>query len=155
MVKTFDNESSLAVEFHSEHTTPIRMPATLVNKCIVSVQSPGKTKRIKKRNFLYQFLHAFFRFQHNLHIVFWVIYCFLGKRCIVFKALTKCCFIVLFDFALILLDMPAGVVTLTLYENETAVCSTTVKYYTEMEEICTYLEKVTDPMKFMCQVTPK
>ncbi|XP_056616516.1 phosphoinositide 3-kinase adapter protein 1 isoform X1 [Triplophysa dalaica] len=88
MVKTLDDDGSLEVEFQSEHTTPIRMPATLANKCIVTVQSP---------------------------------------------------------------DMAAGVVTLTLYKNESMVCSTTVKYYTEMEEICTYLEKVTDPVKFMCQ----
>lgn len=88
MVKAFDDEGSLEVEFRSEHTTPKRIPATLVNKCIVTVQSP---------------------------------------------------------------DMPAGIVSLTVYKNESTVCSTTVKYYTEIEEICTYLEKVTDPMKFMCQ----
>lgn len=55
MVKTLDDDGSLEVEFQSEHSTPIRMPATLANKCIVTVQSPGKTKPIRKRNFLYQF----------------------------------------------------------------------------------------------------
>ncbi|KAA0717907.1 B-cell adapter for phosphoinositide 3-kinase [Triplophysa tibetana] len=88
MVKTLDADGCLEVEFQSEHTTPIRMPATLANQCIVTVQSP---------------------------------------------------------------DMAAGVVTLTLYKNESMVCSSTVNYYTEMEEICTYLETVTDPLKFMCQ----
>lgn len=48
--------------------------------------------------------------------------------------------------------MPAGEVTLYLYSNESIVCSTTVTYYTEMEEICKYLEKVMDPVHFMCQV---
>ncbi|KTF85678.1 hypothetical protein cypCar_00019829 [Cyprinus carpio] len=48
-------------------------------------------------------------------------------------------------------DMPAGKVSLTLYKNESVVCSTTVTYYTEMEEICRYLKKAMDPMQFMCQ----
>lgn len=48
--------------------------------------------------------------------------------------------------------MPTGEVTLHLYSNESIVCSTTVTYYTEMEEISNYLEKVTDPVNFMCQV---
>lgn len=54
-----------------------------------------------------------------------------------------------------LLDMPSGKVSLTLYNNESVVCSTTVTYFTEMEEICRYLEKATDPMQFMCQVMKK
>ncbi|XP_052469095.1 phosphoinositide 3-kinase adapter protein 1-like isoform X1 [Carassius gibelio] len=48
-------------------------------------------------------------------------------------------------------DMPAGKVSLTLYKNESMVCSTTVTYYTEMEEICRYLKKAMDPVQFMCQ----
>ncbi|KAL7889720.1 hypothetical protein AOLI_G00019780 [Acnodon oligacanthus] len=48
-------------------------------------------------------------------------------------------------------DMPAGDVSLHLYTNESVLCSTTVTYYTEMEEISSYLEKVMDPIKFMCQ----
>ncbi|KAK9964544.1 hypothetical protein ABG768_005708 [Culter alburnus] len=88
MVKKFVDEGSLEVEFHSQHSTPQRMPGTLVNECIVTVQSP---------------------------------------------------------------EMPAGKVSLTLYNNESVVCSTTVTYFTEMEEICRYLEKATDPMQFMCQ----
>ncbi|KAL6486917.1 hypothetical protein MHYP_G00035430 [Metynnis hypsauchen] len=48
-------------------------------------------------------------------------------------------------------DMPAGDVSLHIYTNESILCSTTVTYYTEMEEISSYLEKVMDPIKFMCQ----
>ncbi|XP_051774195.1 phosphoinositide 3-kinase adapter protein 1 isoform X2 [Ctenopharyngodon idella] len=88
MVKKFVDEVSLEVEFHSQHSTPQRMPGTLVNECIVTVQSPV---------------------------------------------------------------MPAGKVSLTLYNNESVVCSTTITYFTEMEEICRYLEKAADPMQFMCQ----
>ncbi|XP_067277938.1 phosphoinositide 3-kinase adapter protein 1 isoform X2 [Pseudorasbora parva] len=88
MVKKFVDEGSLEVEFHSQHSTPQRMPGTLVNECIVTVLSP---------------------------------------------------------------EMPAGKVSLTLYNNESVVCSTTVTYFTEMEEICRYLEKAADPMQFMCQ----
>ncbi|XP_051503553.1 phosphoinositide 3-kinase adapter protein 1-like isoform X2 [Myxocyprinus asiaticus] len=88
LVKKFAGEGSVEVEFHSQDSTPKRMPGTLVNECIITVQSP---------------------------------------------------------------DMPAGNVSLTLYNNESVICSTTVKYYTEMEEICRYLEKATDPMQFMCQ----
>ncbi|KAI4894275.1 hypothetical protein NFI96_016310 [Prochilodus magdalenae] len=48
-------------------------------------------------------------------------------------------------------DMPAGKVSLHLYINESVLCSTTVTYYTQMEEISNYLEKVMDPIQFMCQ----
>ncbi|KAF5900711.1 sorbin and SH3 domain-containing protein 1 isoform X1, partial [Clarias magur] len=48
-------------------------------------------------------------------------------------------------------DMPTGEVTLHLYSNGSILCSTTVTYYTEMEEISNYLEKVMDPVHFMCQ----
>uniref|UniRef100_A0A8B9LNS4 DBB domain-containing protein n=1 Tax=Astyanax mexicanus TaxID=7994 RepID=A0A8B9LNS4_ASTMX len=48
-------------------------------------------------------------------------------------------------------DMPAGPASLHLYSNESLICSTTVTYYTEMEEISSYLQKVMDPIKLMCQ----
>ncbi|XP_059373569.1 phosphoinositide 3-kinase adapter protein 1-like isoform X4 [Carassius carassius] len=88
MVKKIVDEGRLEVEFHSQYSTPQRIPGTLVNEYIVTVQSP---------------------------------------------------------------DMPAGKVSLTLYKNESVVCSTTVTYYTEMEEICRYLKKAMDPVQFMCQ----
>ncbi|XP_016412303.1 phosphoinositide 3-kinase adapter protein 1-like isoform X1 [Sinocyclocheilus rhinocerous] len=88
MVKKIVDEGRLEVEFHSQYSTPQRIPGTLVNEYIVTVQSP---------------------------------------------------------------DMPAGKVSLTLYKNESVACSTTVTYYTEMEEICRYLKKAMDPMQFMCQ----
>uniref|UniRef100_A0A8C1D5Z4 Phosphoinositide-3-kinase adaptor protein 1 n=1 Tax=Cyprinus carpio carpio TaxID=630221 RepID=A0A8C1D5Z4_CYPCA len=88
MVKKIVDEGRLEVEFHSQYSTPLRMPGTPVNEYIVTVQSP---------------------------------------------------------------DMPAGKVSLTLYQNESVVCSTTVTYYTEMEEICSYLKKAVDPVQFMCQ----
>lgn len=88
MANKFVDEGSLEVEFHSQNSTPQRRPGTLVNECIVTVQSP---------------------------------------------------------------EMPSGKVSLTLYNNESVVYSTTVTYFTEMEEICRYLEKATDPMQFMCQ----
>ncbi|XP_016390227.1 phosphoinositide 3-kinase adapter protein 1-like isoform X2 [Sinocyclocheilus rhinocerous] len=87
-VKKIVDEGRLEVEFHSQYSTPQRMPGTLVNEYIVTVQSP---------------------------------------------------------------DMPAGKVSLTLYQNESVVCSTTVTYYTEMEDICRCLKKAMDPMQFMCQ----
>ncbi|KAK1791854.1 hypothetical protein P4O66_013840 [Electrophorus voltai] len=48
-------------------------------------------------------------------------------------------------------DMPSGAVSLHVYSDGSSVCSTTLTYYTEMEEINHYLEKVMDPMRFMCQ----
>ncbi|XP_027030863.1 phosphoinositide 3-kinase adapter protein 1 [Tachysurus fulvidraco] len=48
-------------------------------------------------------------------------------------------------------DMPSGEVTMHIYSNEVIVCSANVRYYTEMEEISNYLEKVMDPVHFMCQ----
>lgn len=60
-----------------------------------------------------------------------------------------------FYYYFFLLVMPAGKVSLTLYNNESVVCSTTITYFTEMEEICRYLEKAADPMQFMCQVMMK
>jgi len=52
MAKKFVDEGSLEVEFHSQHSTPQRMPGTLVNDCIVTVQSPGKTKTQKEELFV-------------------------------------------------------------------------------------------------------
>ncbi|KAI5107829.1 phosphoinositide 3-kinase adapter protein 1 [Silurus meridionalis] len=48
-------------------------------------------------------------------------------------------------------EMPTGEVILQLYNNESPLFSTTVTYYTEMEEISNYLEKVMDPVHFFCQ----
>lgn len=52
MVKKFVDEGSLEVEFHSQNSTPQRIPGTLVNECIVTVQSPGKTKTQKEELFI-------------------------------------------------------------------------------------------------------
>lgn len=145
MAKKFVDEGSLEVEFHSQHSTPQRMPGTLVNDCIVTVQSPGKTKTQKEELFisvplcLFTFNWICILFPVNVLIYY--------KRSFVFEALSKQFFF--------LLDMPSGKVSLTLYNNESVVCSTTVTYFTEMEEICRYLEKATDPMQFMCQVMKK
>lgn len=145
MVKKFVDEGSLEVEFHSQHSTPQRMPGTLVNECIVTVQSPGKTKAQKEELFIsvppcfFTFSWIYILFPGNVLIYY--------KRSFVFEA--KVVFVIIFFF---LLEMPAGKVSLTLYNNESVVCSTTVTYFTEMEEICRYLEKATDPMQFMCQV---
>ncbi|XP_076830439.1 phosphoinositide 3-kinase adapter protein 1 isoform X3 [Brachyhypopomus gauderio] len=48
-------------------------------------------------------------------------------------------------------DMPSGAVSLHVYSNGSNICSRTVIYYTEMEEINCYLKKVMDPLQFMCQ----
>nr|XP_009305657.1 phosphoinositide 3-kinase adapter protein 1 [Danio rerio]XP_017214455.1 phosphoinositide 3-kinase adapter protein 1 [Danio rerio] len=88
LVQKCEDEDSVEVEFHSQQSPPLRLPGTLVNQCIVTVQSP---------------------------------------------------------------DMPAGEVSLTVYKNQSVLCSSTVTYYTEMEEICRYLKKATDPVQFMCQ----
>ncbi|XP_073690082.1 phosphoinositide 3-kinase adapter protein 1 isoform X2 [Garra rufa] len=88
MAKQIVDEGRLEVEFHSQYSTPQRVPVSLENEYIVTVQSP---------------------------------------------------------------DMPPGNVSLTLYKNESVLCSTTVTYYTEMEEVCRYLKKAMDPVQFMCQ----
>lgn len=150
MAKKFVDEGSLEVEFHSQHSTPQRMPGTLVNDCIVTVQSPGKTKTQKEELFmsvplcLFTFNWICILFPVNVLIYY--------KRSFVFEVFVKSCFLNYFFF---LLDMPSGKVSLTLYNNESVVYSTTVTYFTEMEEICRYLEKATDPMQFMCQVMEK
>ncbi|XP_051779383.1 phosphoinositide 3-kinase adapter protein 1 isoform X1 [Erpetoichthys calabaricus] len=48
-------------------------------------------------------------------------------------------------------DMPPGPVSVTLYSGNVTVCSTSVHYYTEMEEISRCLLKVSNPVDFMCQ----
>ncbi|KAL1263049.1 hypothetical protein QQF64_005788 [Cirrhinus molitorella] len=88
MAKKIVDEGRLEVEFHSQYSTPQRVPGSLVNEYIVTVQSP---------------------------------------------------------------DLPAGNVSLTLYKNESVLCSAPVTYYTEMEEVCRFLKKAMDPMQFMCQ----
>lgn len=88
LVQKCVDEDSVEVQFHSQQSTPLHLPGTLVNQCIVTVQSP---------------------------------------------------------------DMPAGEVSLTVYKNQSVLCSTTVTYYTEMEEISRYVKKAADPMQFMCQ----
>ncbi|XP_041124856.1 phosphoinositide 3-kinase adapter protein 1-like isoform X2 [Polyodon spathula] len=48
-------------------------------------------------------------------------------------------------------DMPCGPVSVTLYLGDLTVCSTSVSYYTDMEEIGNYLLSAIDPIQFMCQ----
>lgn len=49
-------------------------------------------------------------------------------------------------------DMPAGVVSLTLYTDQSSVSLRPVTYYTNMGEVSRYLESATDPVNFICQV---
>lgn len=49
-------------------------------------------------------------------------------------------------------DMPAGVVSLTMYTDMSSVSLGLVTYYTSMGEVSRYLEKAMDPMTFLCQV---
>ncbi|XP_034754539.1 phosphoinositide 3-kinase adapter protein 1 isoform X1 [Etheostoma cragini] len=48
-------------------------------------------------------------------------------------------------------DMPAGVVSLTMYTDQCCVSLTSVTYYTNMGEVSRYLENATDPVNFICQ----
>nr|XP_046257711.1 phosphoinositide 3-kinase adapter protein 1 isoform X2 [Scatophagus argus] len=48
-------------------------------------------------------------------------------------------------------DMPAGVVSLTMYTDQSCVSLRPVTYYTSMGEVSRYLEKATDPVNFICQ----
>ncbi|XP_070697591.1 phosphoinositide 3-kinase adapter protein 1 isoform X2 [Pempheris klunzingeri] len=48
-------------------------------------------------------------------------------------------------------DMPAGVVSLTLYTDQSCVSLRPVTYYTYMGEVSRYLETATDPVNFICQ----
>ncbi|TRY90546.1 hypothetical protein DNTS_002668 [Danionella cerebrum] len=88
MLRKCGVEGNFEVEFHGQKSTLQRVPGSLLNHCIVTVQSP---------------------------------------------------------------DMPAGKVSLTVYENQCVIYSTTVSYFTEMEQISRYLERAVDPMQFMCQ----
>ncbi|XP_026165193.1 phosphoinositide 3-kinase adapter protein 1 [Mastacembelus armatus] len=48
-------------------------------------------------------------------------------------------------------DMPVGVVSLTLYYDQSCVSLRPVTYYTSMGEVSRYLENATDPINFICQ----
>lgn len=48
-------------------------------------------------------------------------------------------------------DMPAGVVSLTMYTDQSCVSLRPVTYYTNMGEVSRYLENATDPVDFICQ----
>ncbi|XP_028279761.1 phosphoinositide 3-kinase adapter protein 1 isoform X3 [Parambassis ranga] len=48
-------------------------------------------------------------------------------------------------------DMPAGLVSLTLYTDQSAVTLKPVTYYTPMREVSRYLENAADPVNFICQ----
>lgn len=50
------------------------------------------------------------------------------------------------------LEMPAGVVSLTMHTDQSSVSLGPVTYYTSMGEVSRYLEKAVDPMTFLCQV---
>ncbi|XP_020501794.1 phosphoinositide 3-kinase adapter protein 1 [Labrus bergylta] len=48
-------------------------------------------------------------------------------------------------------DMPAGVVSLTMYTNQSCFSLKPVTYYTTIGEVSRLLENATDPVNFMCQ----
>nr|XP_020459645.1 phosphoinositide 3-kinase adapter protein 1 isoform X2 [Monopterus albus] len=48
-------------------------------------------------------------------------------------------------------DMPAGLVSLTMYCDQLCVSLTPVTYYTSMGEVSRYLENASDPVNFICQ----
>ncbi|XP_031729032.1 phosphoinositide 3-kinase adapter protein 1 isoform X1 [Anarrhichthys ocellatus] len=48
-------------------------------------------------------------------------------------------------------DMPAGVVSLTMYSDQCCVSLRPVTYYTNMGEVSRYLEDAADPVNFICQ----
>ncbi|XP_074532213.1 phosphoinositide 3-kinase adapter protein 1 [Halichoeres trimaculatus] len=48
-------------------------------------------------------------------------------------------------------DLPAGVVSLTLYADQSSLRLKPVTYYTVMGEVSRLLEDATDPVRFMCQ----
>ncbi|XP_055517911.1 phosphoinositide 3-kinase adapter protein 1 [Leucoraja erinacea] len=48
-------------------------------------------------------------------------------------------------------DMPPGLVTLTVYSGDLKICSATLTYHTDMEEIENLLNNVINPVEFMCQ----
>ncbi|KAM4607635.1 phosphoinositide 3-kinase adapter protein 1 isoform 2-T3 [Polymixia lowei] len=48
-------------------------------------------------------------------------------------------------------DLPAGVVSLTMYTDQSSVSLRPVTYYTNMGEVSRYLENATAPIEFICQ----
>ncbi|XP_063730888.1 phosphoinositide 3-kinase adapter protein 1 isoform X2 [Eleginops maclovinus] len=48
-------------------------------------------------------------------------------------------------------DLPAGVVSLTMYTDQSCVSLKSVTYYTNMGEVSQYIENATDPVDFICQ----
>ncbi|KAI1894714.1 hypothetical protein AGOR_G00118590 [Albula goreensis] len=48
-------------------------------------------------------------------------------------------------------DMPQGMVLVSLYCNDSVICSRPITYFTNMGEISSYLENVSSPLDFMCQ----
>ncbi|XP_058882528.1 phosphoinositide 3-kinase adapter protein 1-like isoform X3 [Acipenser ruthenus] len=48
-------------------------------------------------------------------------------------------------------DMHCGPVSVTLFSGDLTVCSTSVTYYTDMEEIGNYLLSAINPIQFLCQ----
>lgn len=48
--------------------------------------------------------------------------------------------------------MPAGVVSLTMYTEQSSIRLKSVTYYTHMGEVGQCLETATDPINFICQV---
>lgn len=48
--------------------------------------------------------------------------------------------------------MPAGVVSLTMYTDQSCVSLKPVTYYTNMGEVSRFVENATDPVNFICQV---
>ncbi|XP_058508311.1 phosphoinositide 3-kinase adapter protein 1 isoform X1 [Solea solea] len=48
-------------------------------------------------------------------------------------------------------DMPAGVVSLTMYTDRSCVSLKPVRYYTSMVEVSRLIENATDPVNFICQ----
>ncbi|XP_038593702.1 phosphoinositide 3-kinase adapter protein 1 isoform X1 [Micropterus salmoides] len=48
-------------------------------------------------------------------------------------------------------DMPAGVVSLTMYTDQSCVSLKPVTYYTNMGEVSRFVENATDPVNFICQ----
>ncbi|GCB82453.1 hypothetical protein scyTo_0022670, partial [Scyliorhinus torazame] len=50
-------------------------------------------------------------------------------------------------------DMPSGLVALTVYSGDLKVCTATLIYYTDMEEIENLLKNTINPVEFMCQAS--
>lgn len=48
-------------------------------------------------------------------------------------------------------DMPAGVISLTMYTDQSCISLKPVTYYTHMGEVNRHLENATDPVNFICQ----